>query len=144
MLPVNDLAAVAARLRDSRTIAELLDAAFDAFEFIRLVARACEDRVPELFAAFMLAAGTAVEGRNAINNALGASPPSGAAVNPAADTSRVADQLAALACLLSHRLSQAASEADGRGDRAACNNAARAAMQIYQLLTQTPDETRTW
>ena len=50
-------------------LAGLLDAGFDAFEVIRLVARAGEDRAPDLFAAFITAAGTAVEGRNALGDA---------------------------------------------------------------------------
>ena len=56
---MDELSAIAARVNGGSTVAELLDAAFDAFEFLRLVARACEDRAPELFAAFMLAAGSA-------------------------------------------------------------------------------------
>jgi hypothetical protein len=52
---MKELDAITSRLRDISTLAELLDAGFDAFEAIRLVARACEDRAPDLFAAFMTA-----------------------------------------------------------------------------------------
>jgi hypothetical protein len=74
---MKELDAITSRLRDISTLAELLDAGFDAFEAIRLVARACEDRAPDLFAAFMTAAGTAVDGRNALNDAPSLPPPTG-------------------------------------------------------------------
>jgi len=53
---MNELDACTARVHSSATLAELLEAGFDAFEVIRLVARACEDWAPDLFAAFMTAA----------------------------------------------------------------------------------------
>jgi hypothetical protein len=55
-----------ARLRGTDGVAATLAAGFDAFEVIRAAARDCEDRASELFAAFMMAAGSAVEGRNAL------------------------------------------------------------------------------
>jgi hypothetical protein len=58
---MNELDAIAARLRGGTALAGLLDAGFGAFEVIRLVARACEDLAPELFAAFITTAGTAVD-----------------------------------------------------------------------------------
>lgn len=61
---MDGIAVLSARVHAAATLAELLDAGFDAFEAIRAAARACEDRTPELFAAFMMAAGTATEGRN--------------------------------------------------------------------------------
>ena len=52
---MEELHAIASRLRGGSTLAELLAAGFDAFETIRRAARACEDRTPDLFAAFMTA-----------------------------------------------------------------------------------------
>jgi len=44
-----------ARIRSCATLPDTLAAGFDAFETIRWHARQCEDRAPELFAAFMTA-----------------------------------------------------------------------------------------
>jgi hypothetical protein len=145
---MDELSAIAARVNGSNAVAELLDAAFDAFEFIRQVARACEVLAPELFAAFMLAAGSAVEGRNTLNdapslphahNGLPLTP----AVSPGADVGLIADELAVLAALVAHRLSEAVGQADLADDRNACEHATRAAVDIQRLLGQGTNETST-
>ena len=117
---MNELDACTARVHSSATLAELLEAGFDAFEVIRLVARACEDWAPDLFAAFMTAAGTAVEGRNALNDAPSlpparAGPPPAPTVSTETSADRIADELAALAVLLARRLAEA--RAGGLGGR---------------------------
>ena len=63
---MHDVKAIMARLRDARSLAELLAASFDAFEAVRVIARCSEDMAPSLFAAFMTAADAAVDGRQAI------------------------------------------------------------------------------
>jgi hypothetical protein len=132
---MDELSAIAARVNGSGTVAELLDAAFDAFEFIRLVARACEVQAPELFAAFMLAAGSAVEGRNALNEAPslpGARTglPLAPTVSPGTDVGVIADELAALAATLAQRLPEAAARADLTGDWNLCERATSAAVVV--------------
>jgi len=143
---MDDLDLTRARVVDSTTVRGLLDAGFDAFEVIRQVARACEEWVPELFAAFMVAATTAVEGRNALNDAPSLPPARGGpkpspAVSLPADVGHLADQLAALAALLAQRLTDAAARADLTGDRDACEYAARAAADLHQILRRGDDET---
>jgi hypothetical protein len=143
---MDELGAVTARVADSATISGLLEASFDAFEVIRQVARACEDRVPELFAAFMVAAATAVEGRNALNDAPSFPPArSDPALSPivtmAADVEHVADELAELAALLAQRLPEAAVQAGLAADREACAGAIRAATDIHYLLGRDTDAT---
>jgi len=145
---MNDLDAIAARVVFATSVPELLDAGFDAFEVIRQVARACEDRTQELFAAFVLAAGAAVEGRNALNDA--PSLPHGRrgaaftpAVSHAPDVDRVADELAELAAPLARRLYEEAAQVDLAADRDACERATRAAADIYQLLGRDTDEATT-
>ena len=142
---MRELHAIASRLHDVSTLAELLDAGFDAFEAIRVVARACEDRAPSLFAAFMTAAGTAVDGRNALNDAPSLPPPTGPApvitVSATAGADHVADEIAALAALLAQHLAEAATKCVLEGDRAACQHAARAATDIHRLLARDLDET---
>jgi hypothetical protein len=145
---MNELEGITARVHGSTTLAELLDAGFEAFEVIRLVARPCEDRAPDLFAAFMTAVGTAVEGRNALNDAPSippscSGPPPAPTVSAAADTGQIADELAALAALLAQRLAEACAHAVLADDRVACQYAARAAADIYQLLARDADETVT-
>jgi hypothetical protein len=143
---MNQLRAVTARVANSATFPGLLDASFDAFEVIRQVARACEERVPELFAAFMAAAGAAVEGRNALNDAPSlpparSDPALSPIVNMAADVEYVVDELAELAALLARRLPEAAAQADLAADREACQRAIRAATDIHHLLGRDTDAT---
>jgi hypothetical protein len=142
---MNELDAIASRLRGATTLAELLDAGFDAFEVIRRVARAYEDLAPELFAAFMTAAGTAVEGRNALNDAPSlpptTGPPPAPTVSLAVGADQLADELAELTALLTQRLAEASAQALGEGDRAACQRATHAAADIHRLLARGLDET---
>jgi len=140
---MDGLDAITARVTGSTTIPDLLDASFDAFEVIRQMARACEDQVPELFAAFMVAATTAAEGRNALNDAPSlpparSSPTPPLTVSLADDADNVADGLAELAALLAQRLHEPAALAD---DRDACEWAAQAATGIHQILSRDTDET---
>jgi Flp pilus assembly protein TadB len=131
---------IEARLRRASSLPETLDAGFDAFEAIRMAARDCQDRVPELFAAFMMTANVAVDGREALTPA--PSLPSTSGTEPGhagtarADAGQVADALAALAAVLRDRLTDAAARADAPGDQAACQDAAEAAGRICQLMTR--------
>jgi hypothetical protein len=134
---VKELDAIASRLRGGTTLAGLLDAGFDAFEAIRLVARASEDFAPDLFAAFITTAGTAVEGRNALGDAPSLPPATRRptiTMSSTVDAGQIADELAALAALLAQRLAKAAAQAVGAGDRAACQHAVDAAAGIHRLL----------
>jgi hypothetical protein len=79
---VHDVEAIAARLRDARSLPELLAASFDAFEAIRVLARRSEDRAPSLFAAFITAAAAAVTGREAITMSPPLSPSSAGSLAP--------------------------------------------------------------
>lgn len=110
--------------------------------------RACEDRRPELFAAFMMAAGTAIEGRNAVNAApslpldTSGAPRCKPLLSLATDVADVADELADLAGILARLFFDAAATAILAGDRAACHEAARAGAEIHRLLARDGDETR--
>ena len=131
---------IVARLRDARSLPELLAASFDAFETIRVLARGSEDIVPSLFAAFMTAADAAVDGRQAITLATSLSPASvvmPVTIPPAAgaDIDTITAALAALGELLDERLAHAADRALLSGDRTACQEAAEAGRRIHQLMT---------
>jgi len=142
---VYDVEAIMARLRDARSLPELLAASFGAFEAIRVIARGSEDKVPSLFAAFMTAADAAVDGRQAITIAPSLSPAPGVtlvATPPAAgaDIDTITDALAALGALLEERLAHAADRALILADRAACQEAAAAGRRIHQLMARDDND----
>src|SRR5258708_20276612 len=120
---MKELDAIASRLRGGTTLAGLLDAGFDAFEVIRLVARASEDLAPDLFAVFMTAAGTAVEGRNALGDAPSlppsTAPPPAVTMSATAGAARIAADPPAPAPLLAQRLAEAPPHAPRPPDHAA-------------------------
>jgi hypothetical protein len=119
---------------------EVLDASFAAFEAIRVTARACEDQVPGLFAAFMTAADAAVDGRETLTVAPSLPRRSGSrsehASSADAGAAQAIDVLAQLAAVLRERLAEAAGKAGLPGDQAACRDAASAARRICQLMTR--------
>jgi len=130
-----------ARLRDAAGLPEVLDACFDAFELIRLIARECDNHVPTLFAAFMMTADAAVDGREAVTVA-----PSlplsrgghGQGGMPVADVGigEITDALSALGTLLHDRLAGVPAQATTPADRAACSEAAEAAERIRHLMAR--------
>lgn len=63
---VREIVMAGDRLRDASGLPELLLASFDAFECIRIAARSADQRVPELFATFMMTADAAIDGREAV------------------------------------------------------------------------------
>ena len=136
---MHDVEVIVARLRDARSLPELLAASFDAFEAIRVVARGSEDLVPWLFAAFMMAADAAVDGTQAITIApsLSLAPTATPIVAPpaaGANIDTIAAAPAVLGALLDERLADAADRALLPGDRTACREAAEAGRRIHQLM----------
>jgi hypothetical protein len=129
-----------ARLREAASLPEVLDAGFAAFEAIRITARACEDQVPTLLAAFMSTADAAVDGREALTVAPSLPRPGGRRPehrsSADAGDGQAIDVLAQLASVLRERLAEAVGEADLPGDQAACHDAANAAGRICQLMTR--------
>jgi hypothetical protein len=146
---VQDVEALATRLRKACSLPELLAVSFEAFQAIRVLARRSEDTVPWLFAAFMMAADAAVDGREAIAIAPSLSPSPGgtlATSSPAADADidTITDALAALGALLGERLADAADRAVMPGDRAGCREAAEAGRRIHQLMARDDDDRDLW
>ena len=132
------------RLRQAADLPGTLAASFDAFEAIRLLARGNEHRDPSLFAAFMMAADAAVDGREAITTSPSIPPATRhqPAVSPATGASLddVADAMADLAARLAGCLARTAAMAETSGDRAACEQGAHAAWQIRQLMARGDDD----
>jgi hypothetical protein len=129
-----------ARLREASSLPEVLDAGFAAFEAIRITARACQDQVPGLLAAFMTTADAAVDGREALTVAPSLPRRSGSkpehASSADAGAGQAIDVVAQLAAVLLERLAEAVGQADLPGDQAACRDAASAAGRICQLMTR--------
>ena len=129
------------RLEQAAGLAAVLDAAYDAFESMRLAFRVHEDPASSLFAAFVMAAASAADGRDAVAFAPSMPPRRryGAAGTgpgpPGGDSSeRFADEAARLSQLLGAWLARAAGSASDPGDRGACERAARCACEICDLL----------
>jgi hypothetical protein len=146
---VHEVEAITARLRDARSLPELLAASFDAFEAIHVMARGSEDMLPARFAAFLTAADAAVDGREAITVAPSLFPPPGVTLNASppdgcADIDTITDALAALGALLNERLAHAADRALVPGDRAACLEAAEAGRRIHLLLAREDNDSHLW
>ena len=128
------------RLQEASGLPELLAASFDTFEAIRQEADSWVDEVPELFAAFMTTAVTAVEGREAVTAAPSLPPgpggPQPSLLTADAGLNEAIDTLADLGALLDCCLTQAAASATNPQDRAACEEAADSARQIRHLMTR--------
>jgi hypothetical protein len=143
---VRQISTAETRLREATTLPSALLASFEAFEVIRLLARGNEDRVPELFAKFMMAADAAVDGREAVTIAPSLPPAASGQLpgRPASggDVGEIADAMAALGALLGDCLSRAATMAAAAGDRTACEEAAEAAGRICELMACGDDDTR--
>ena len=140
MCDVSLASSAEARLREAASLPEVLDAGFAAFEAIRITARAYEDQVPGLFAAFMTTADAAIDGREALTVAPSLPRRSGSlpehASSADAGAGQAIDVLAQLAAVLRERLAEAHGKADLPGDQIACRDAASAAGRICQLMTR--------
>jgi hypothetical protein len=129
------------RLEQASDLAAVLDAAYEAFEGMVSVIHRVQDPASGLFAAFVMAAASAANGRNAL--ALAPSLPGHPlATVPAGQQSwsgeppeRVAEVVAELSHLAADRLAQASASASDSGDRAACRHAAECARDICGLLS---------
>lgn len=135
------IAAVRARLEQASDLPGILDAAYDAFEGMLPVIWGQADRVRGGFAAFVMSAGPAANGRDAMAGAPSLPPAAAggvplAAGDPAAGVTEdeAAAAVAGLSQLLASRLADAAAWAADAADRAACADAARHAGAIWSLL----------
>ena len=129
------------RLEQAAGLAAVLDAGYDAFESMRLAFRIHEDPASGLFAAFVMAAASAADGRAAIAFApslpsrrrhraaeTGQRPPGGDSAE------RFASEATGMSQVLAACLARAARPASDPGDRSACEQAARCAREICELL----------
>ena len=132
------------RVQQATDLPAVLDTAYEAFEAMLSVLQPAQDPASGLFAAFVMAAASAANGRNAI--ALAPSLPryplhTAAAQeqpSPGVRPERVAGIVAGLSHLVAERLTQAAACAPDPADRDACSHAAQNARYIRGFLTGTP------
>lgn len=121
------------------TLPGLLAAAFDAFEVIRIIARANDRVEPGGFPAFMAVAEAAVQGREAVSAAPSLPPGPAESITRsivrAGDVNEVRAALAALAAPLASKLADSAAAAPPPGEREACAEAAAAATRIQRIMT---------
>jgi hypothetical protein len=130
------------RLDEADGVAATLSAGWDTFDLIQQIADGCAaDPDSGLFAAFLLAAGAAGQGRDAV----GFAPSIPANSDPVdergdeTDPATAAADLAALAIVLRTRLEAAAAQAGNLGDLQACRDAARAAARVREYLDHPND-----
>jgi hypothetical protein len=132
------------RLQEADGLAVVLDAAYAAFEGMVSVIHPVQDPSSGLFAAFVMAAASAVDGRNAL--ALAPSLPRHSLLavpaeqqpRPGEPPERVADLVAGLSRLVAEQLTQAAVSAPDIDDRDACRHSAQSARDICGLFSTGP------
>lgn len=129
------IAETEACLRTATRLPEILSASFDAFEAIRATARCRDNQAPELFAAFMMAADAAVDGREAVTAAPSLPLPASSGTDiTELEADDVTVPVAGLAELLADCLTRAVNLAVIPDDRITCQHAARAARRIRDLM----------
>src|SRR6266566_10005777 len=131
-----------AHLEEAADLAAVLSDAYEAFEGMLLVIRAHEGRAEGMFAAFVMSAVSAANGRDAVAAAPslpriggGIHAPAGGDLAASATVEEITRDLASLGQVLADRLTDAARSAPDRADRAACAAATRDAGNIYLLFS---------
>ena len=141
---MNRINAAQRRLQQASDLAAILDAAYQAFEEMLSVIHPAQDPASGWFAAYVMAAASAANGRNALALApsLPRRPllamPAEPGPGPGERPEQVAEAVAGLSDLVAGRLASAAVGAPDPGDRDACGHAARHAWDICGLLSSTP------
>jgi len=141
---MNRINAAHRRLQQASDLPAVLDAAYEAFEGMLSVIYPAQDPASGWFAAYVMAAASAANGRNALALApsLPRRPllavPAEQGSGPGERPERVAEAVAGLSDLVAGRLAWAASGAPDTGDRDACGHAARNALDICGLLSSRP------
>jgi hypothetical protein len=150
---MNRLTRAQVRLDTACSLPELLSASCQAFDQMLATIREHEARAEGLFAAFVLAAASAADGRDALltapslpwpppaaptRSALAVGDMASPASDPAmlADIDDLADTLGDLSKLTAAVLASAASHALDPSDQAACTQAAQSADAMWSLLAR--------
>jgi hypothetical protein len=126
------------RLSHATGLAELLDAAYDAFEHVLELIREHDSPACELFVPMMLAGASAASGRDYVGMAPALLPLACAArqtgTGAGTPTGSAAERITTICRLLVLALATAEDDAATPEDRRACSHAARCAEEISNLL----------
>ncbi len=129
------------RLEEAAGLSEVLGAAYDAFTEMLSLIRRYQDSGGPFYAALVMAAAGAADGRHAITAApslLPMSDQSTDAVAESASPSDTAASLATLSDLVGSRLRAVLPIAGAAGDLQACEDGARYADEVRWLTTGEP------
>ena len=144
---MNELNHLATSLCDAGDLPDLLGAAYSAFDGVLLAIRGREDPATGMFAALVVSAASAAEGRDAIIRAPSlpmASPGRATLVRRAGEPEPgirdLAAGLAQLAGLLAEKLAAAGQLPALESDRDACVQATQCAVHIRALLGGAGDD----
>lgn len=124
------------RLEQAEALAEVLDAAYDGFSEMLLAIRGYQESGRQFYAALVMAAAAAADGRDAVAAAPSLPPSSDHLIPVAAggsNPSAVADLLVALSELIGSRLRGAVTACATPGDRQACSDGATYADEVRAL-----------
>ena len=142
---MNRITDVRARLEAATGVPAILTAAYSAFDQLLLAIREHEERAESLLAAFVMAAASAADGRDALIAAPSlplplprpthAASSAGERATPA-NIDDVADELADLSRILVTQLGHAAGQAIDPSDRLSCTDAALSAEAVRSLLAR--------
>jgi hypothetical protein len=129
------------RLEDARDLAEILTAAYDAFDEMLSAFDRYENGPGPFYAALIMAGPAAADGRNTIGMAPSLPPPERDRPRPPEPVNEppaqeVADAVAGLAALAARKL-RAAAAATSDADRSACLQAAQYADEVRGFMTGT-------
>jgi hypothetical protein len=143
---MDPIEAARARLEQAAGLPAVLDAAYEAFEEMLRAIEDQQDPAGGAFAAFVMSGAAAANGRDALAAAPSLPPAaSGDLASVIAGSPRdlttedAAAVLAGLSQLLASRLTDAGDLSPGAGDRIACTQAARHAVNICSLLGRIPE-----
>jgi hypothetical protein len=143
--PMSRITNAQANLETAFGMPAILTASYSAFDQLLLAIREHEERAEGLFAAFVMAAVSAADGRDALTSAPSLPLPlprpsdmTSQAEDPAgwASIDDIADEVAGLGQVLADRLTHIARQAGDPLDRTACANSAQSASAIRSLLAR--------
>ncbi len=131
------------RVDQAHSLAEVLDAAYDAFEIMRAAIRRYHQEGGPFYPALIMATGVAADGRDAIACAPSLPPPSLPRQTPGAAPGAVgwqdlAASVAGISGAVARKLRAAIAADTAREDRRACLDAAMYADEIKALATGSP------
>jgi len=139
---MNPTSVIRQRLEDARDLAEILTAAYDAFDEMLSAFDRYENGPGPFYAALIMAGPAAADGRNTIGMAPSLPPPERDRPQPPEPVNEpsaqeVADAVAGLAALAARKLRAAAAAAASAADRSACVQAAQYADEVRGFMTGT-------